>query len=144
MNSTTKFDLERKPKPRPWRAGYKWHNEEGFVLTTAALYNEDLSLESRCALAKTLIATGCPMNYDTSEAAARTGNLDMLKHLFEINCPIDEWVCAIAAGRGDFVMLRWAIEAGCPWDGKTMDYMVKEPAGSEIYQWIAEKWFPKK
>ena len=62
---------------------------------------------------------GYAWNAHTCSAAARLGNLDVLKHLHENGCPWDEATCSKAALGGHLDVLKYAHENGCPWNERT-------------------------
>lgn len=80
---------------------------------------------SSCALAarngnieilKYLFEHGCPWDETTCSSAAYGNNLNCLKYARENGCPWDIWTCSNAAFSNDIVCLRYAHENGCPWD----------------------------
>jgi hypothetical protein len=62
----------------------------------------------------------CDWNHWTIQAAARQGNLKMVKYCVANECPITEWTCACAADSGSLECLKYLREeAQAPWDGDT-------------------------
>jgi len=55
----------------------------------------------------------------TCLAAAKCGQLDVLRWLRLRDCPWDKRTCAGAARQGHLRVLKWARVAGCPWDLST-------------------------
>ena len=54
------------------------------------------------------------------EAAAKQGNLEMVKYCVANECPIDEYACASAAENGHLEVLKYLREEGkAPWDWNT-------------------------
>jgi len=78
---------------------------------------------------------------DTCAAAAKGGQLRVLKWLRERNCPWDEDTCEGAARNGHFEILQWAREEGCPWDFNTCLGAAKG-GHLEVLQWLREKRCP--
>ena len=61
----------------------------------------------------------CTWNSRTINAAARQGNLEMLKYCVANECPIDERACAFAAENGRLEVLKYLHEeAKAPWDSE--------------------------
>ena len=58
----------------------------------------------------------CDWDSLTIRAAARLGNLAMVKYCVENECPMDEWACMLAAGEGHLDVLKYLHENDCPWD----------------------------
>ena len=50
------------------------------------------------------------------EAAARSGQLEVLQWLRANDCPWDKYTCAHAAGGGHLEVLQWLRANDCPWD----------------------------
>jgi len=63
---------------------------------------------------KWLRARGCRWNWKTCEAAAKSGHLGVLRWLRDQGCPWDEHMCDAAARAGRLEVLRWLTEQGCP------------------------------
>ena len=65
----------------------------------------------------------CEWDEWTINAAARQGNLEMVKYCVANECPIDELACAIAASEGHLECLKYLREeAKAPWDWSTADW----------------------
>jgi hypothetical protein len=65
----------------------------------------------------------CTWNSRTINAAARQGNLEMLKYCVANECPIDERACAFAAENGRLEVLKYLHEeAKAPWDSETAEW----------------------
>ena len=52
----------------------------------------------------------CEWDEWTINAAARQGNLEMVKYCVANECPIDEWACAHAAENGHLEVLKYLRE----------------------------------
>ena len=64
----------------------------------------------------------CKWDFCTINAAARQGNLEMVKYCAANECPIDERACARAAESGNLEVLKYLREeAKAPWDFRTAD-----------------------
>ena len=62
----------------------------------------------------------CEWDYRTINAAARQGNLEMVKYCVANECPIDEGACAEAAEKGHLEVLKYLREeVKAPWDSDT-------------------------
>lgn len=62
---------------------------------------------------------GCPCDETTCAAAARLGNLSVLKFAYENGCPWDKSTCTEAATADSLACLKYARERGCPWGAST-------------------------
>ena len=58
----------------------------------------------------------CDWDSMTIYAAARRGNLAMVKYCVENGCPMDEHACYWAAREGHLDVLKYLHENDCPWD----------------------------
>ena len=62
----------------------------------------------------------CEWNEWTIKAAARQGNLEMVKYCVANECPVDEWACAAAAANGHLEFLKYLHEeVKAPCDAST-------------------------
>jgi len=87
----------------------------------------------------------------TCYAAARGGQLGVLKWLRERGCPWDEFTCEGAALNGHLEVLRWALENGCPYnqgdfeDATDPDFFylwdIKAITDPDFREWFA--WFER-
>jgi hypothetical protein len=77
-----------------------------------------------------------------SEAAAKSGNLEMVKWLHSISFPWNEWTCSHAAGTGNLEILMWLHSAGCPWDEKTCQ-AAADGGFRETLQWAIDHGCPE-
>ncbi|CAL6293297.1 unnamed protein product [Bathycoccus prasinos] len=68
----------------------------------------------------------CEWDRHAINAAAKQGNLEMVKYCVANECPIDEWACAFAADGGELEVLKYLREE------------VKAPWGSSTASWAAE------
>lgn len=62
-----------------------------------------------------IMPRGTVLDLDLSRAAAKSGQLDSLRFLYDRRCPWDDTVCAAAARYGNFECLLYLRESGCPW-----------------------------
>ena len=69
------------------------------------------------------------------EAAASSGQFEVLKVLRAKGCPWDWRTCAYAAEFGHLEVLQWARENDCPWDEKTCTYAVVG-GNPEVLLWL--------
>ena len=72
------------------------------------------------------------------EAAARSGQLEVLQALHENGTPWDFRTCWAAARGGHLEVLQWARANGCPWDDLTRYY-----ATDEILEWAVVNGVPE-
>lgn len=61
----------------------------------------------------------CPLGESAFRAAAKCGNIDMMRRLREYKCPMDAHVFTAAAAYGDLNIMKQLREWGCPWDTDT-------------------------
>jgi hypothetical protein len=74
---------------------------------------------------KALRADDCPWDARTCAYAAAGGHLAMVKWTwpnFDHDCPLCKWTCSYAAEGSHLETLKWAREQGCPWDDRTCTY----------------------
>jgi hypothetical protein len=62
----------------------------------------------------------CAWNWRTSGAAARIGNLEMLKYCVENGCKVHNGTCATAAKYGNLDCLKYLHEKNVKWDHQTV------------------------
>jgi hypothetical protein len=67
-------------------------------------------------------------------AAARNGDLEMLKAPRANDCPWNKWTCVEAAYGGHLETLKWFRENGCPWNATTCEYAAKG-GHLEVLKW---------
>jgi hypothetical protein len=58
----------------------------------------------------------CDWDLRTINAAARQGNLAMVKYCVENGCPVDEVACLFATQEGHLDVLKYLHENDCPWN----------------------------
>jgi len=81
----------------------------------------------------------CRWDYRTINAAARQGNLEMVKYCVANKCPIDEWACACAAKNGHLECLKYLREeAKAPWDWETPAWAA-ENGHLHILEYLVER-----
>ena len=85
----------------------------------------------------------CTWNSRTINAAARQGNLEMLKYCVANECPIDERACAFAAENGRLEVLKYLHEeAKAPWDSVTA-YRAAQSGHLHILEYLVERKYDK-
>ena len=81
----------------------------------------------------------CTWNSRTINAAARQGNLEMLKYCVANECPIDERACAFAAENGRLEVLKYLHEeAKAPWDWSTAEWAARN-GHLHILEYLVER-----
>ena len=85
----------------------------------------------------------CTWNSRTINAAARQGNLEMVKYCVANECPIDEFACANAAKNGHLEVLKYLREeAKAPWDSGTATWAAKN-GHLHILEYLVERKYDK-
>jgi hypothetical protein len=85
----------------------------------------------------------CDWDDRTINAAARQGNLEMVKYCVANECPINEYACARAAESGHLECLKYLREeAKAPWDFKTA-YWAAENGHLHILEYLVERKYDK-
>ena len=109
--STLEFAWENKSL---W-SGYLW-NETSFCIRVALTNKLELLKWAR-------EEKQCKWNRWTINAAARQGNLEMVKYCVANECPVDEWACSDAAENGHLECLKYLREeAKAPWDSSVLHF----------------------
>ena len=81
----------------------------------------------------------CEWGGGTIKAAARQGNLEMVKYCVANECPIDQWTCANAALKGHLEILKYLHEeAKAPWDWGTAAWAA-ENGHLHILEYLVER-----
>ena len=69
----------------------------------------------------------CEWDEGTINAAARQGNLEMVKYCVANECPIDAWACASAALHGHLKVLKYLREeAKATWDSRMATFAARK------------------
>ena len=76
-----------------------------------------------------------------ANAAARLGNLQLLRWLHSAGRPVGD-VCNAAAAAGRLAVLQWAREHGCPWDEDTCA-LAARGGHLEVLQWARANGCPE-
>jgi hypothetical protein len=83
----------------------------------------------------------CEWDEDTINAAAKQGNLEMVKYCVANQCPKDEWACAYAAKNGRLECLKYLRqEAKAPWNRGTAS-MAAGKGHLHILEYLVERKF---
>ena len=84
----------------------------------------------------------CDWNSNTIYAAARQGNLAMVKYCVENGCPMDEYACLCAAIKGHLDVLKYLHENDCPWNSRAC-YCAHENNEVDCLNYLIEQKCPK-
>ena len=85
----------------------------------------------------------CKWDRWTIQAAARQGNLEMVKYCVANECPIDENACAYAADGGELEVLKYLREeVKAPWGSETASYAAHN-GHLHILEYLVERKFDK-
>jgi len=85
----------------------------------------------------------CKWDDRTINAAARQGNLEMVKYCVANECPIDAWACAWAAQNGHLEVLKYLREeAKATWDSLTASFAA-ENGHLHILEYLVERKYNK-
>jgi hypothetical protein len=81
----------------------------------------------------------CEWDKYTINAAARQGNLEMVKYCVANECPIDEWACARAAQNGHLECLKYLREeVKAPWNLWTAEWAARN-GHLHILEYLVER-----
>ena len=81
----------------------------------------------------------CEWDKYTITAAARQGNLEMVKYCVANECPIDEWACARAAQNGHLECLKYLREeVKAPWNSWTAEWAARN-GHLHILEYLVER-----
>ena len=81
----------------------------------------------------------CEWDRWTFLAAARQGNLEMVKYCVAKKCPINGWACEQAASEGHLECLKYLLEeAKAPWDFRTAAWAA-ENGHLHILEYLVER-----
>jgi len=85
----------------------------------------------------------CKWDKHTINAAARQGNLEMVKYCVANECPIDALACALAAENGHLECLKYLHEeAKAPWNSSTASWAASN-GHLHILEYLVERKFDK-
>ena len=79
--------------------------------------------------------------YKACDAAAKTGNIDVLKQARSMGCAWSENTCRLAAQEGNFETLKWLHENKCPWNHTTCTEAARQ-GHLETVLWAHEQGCP--
>ena len=83
----------------------------------------------------------CEWDHNTIHAAARQGNLEMVKYCVANECPIDEWACTCAAENGHLEVLKYLREeVKAPWGWGTAAWAAQN-GHLHILEYLVERKF---
>ena len=108
--STLEFAWEKRENKSLWPS---WWGETSFCRRVAETNKLELLEWAR-------EEKKCEWDVVTINAAARQGNLEMVKYCVAKKCPISTWACAYAAENGHLEVLKYLREeVKAPWDWST-------------------------
>ena len=85
----------------------------------------------------------CRWDAGTIEAAAKKGNMEMVKYCVANECPIEEWACAHAADGGHLEILKYLREeVKAPWDYWTAAWAARN-GHLHILEYLFERKYDK-
>ena len=79
-----------------------------------------------------------------TQAAAASGNLELLIYLRSLDCPWSETIYLAAAAEGHLEILKWAESHGCPWDNSDLFPAAAKSSNRDVYQWLLDRQCPFK
>ena len=94
---------------------YRW-GEYGYKGTQEWFFREVAEMNKLEYLVWLREVKNCDWDHWTIYAAARQGNLVMVKYCVENECPMDEYACFYAAQEGHLDVLKYLHENDCPWN----------------------------
>jgi hypothetical protein len=100
------------------------------------------SRHGNLSMVKFLIDKGFEyMHTVVTQAAAASGNLDVLIYLRSLDCPWSETIYIAAAEHGHLEILKWAESHGCPWDNSDLFPAAAKSSNRDVYQWLLDRQF---
>jgi len=84
---------------------------------------------------------GCPWDWRTTSTAAYNDHWGLLEWAHEEGCPWDQTACANAAVRGNLPMLQFLRDNGCPWDYRTAA-AARDRGHDSVLEWALENGCP--
>ena len=131
--STLEFAWENRENKSLWPS---WWNERSFCWKVARTNKLELLKWAR-------EEKECEWNERTINAAARHGNLEMVKYCVENECPIDEYACARAASNGQLEVLKYLHEeVKAPWNFDTAAWAALK-GHLHILEYLVERKYDK-
>jgi hypothetical protein len=103
------------------------------------------SRHGNLSMVKLLIAKGFEYRHtDVTQAAAASGNLEVLMYLRSLDCPWSETIYLAAAEHGHLEILQWAESHNCPWDNSDLFPAAAKSSNMDVYQWVHDRQCPFK
>lgn len=122
----------------------KWGLSEGFTLNKR-ICAEAAAFSGNVEVLEFCKTEGCLFGESTVFNAVTTGNLDIVKYCFENDCPRHENLCMAAAKSGNIECLKLVRSYGVPWGLKTC-YTAARDGNLSILKYAHENgcpWDPK-
>ena len=122
---------------------FAWENKwlwSGLYLYDETYFCEEVARTNKLELLKwAREEKECEWDYRTICAAARQGNLEMVKYCVANKCPIRTVACAFAAGNGHLECLKYFHEeAEAPWDWYTGTWAAQN-GNLHILEYLVER-----
>jgi hypothetical protein len=103
------------------------------------------SRNGNLSMVKLLIAKGFEYRHTVfTQAAAASGNLEVLMYLRSLDCPWSETIYLAAAEHGHLEILQWAESHNCPWDNSDLFPAAAKSSNRDVYQWLLDRQCPFK
>jgi hypothetical protein len=103
------------------------------------------SRHGNLSMVKFLIDKGFEYRHTVvTQAAAASGNLEVLIYLRSLDCPWSETIYLAAAAEGHLEILKWAESHGCPWDNSDLFPAAAKSSNRDVYQWLLDRQCPFK
>jgi hypothetical protein len=103
------------------------------------------SRHGNLSMVKFLIDKGFEYRHTVvTQAAAASGNLEVLMYLRSLDCPWSETIYLAAAAKGHLEILKWAESHGCPWDNSDLFPAAAKSSNRDVYQWLHDRQCPFK
>lgn len=115
-------------------------NQTDYGVLSTSLFVTAVEVDNFAAV-EWLLSVQCPVDQSACSAAARMGNLPMLRKLRASNCPWTVGVYNSAAVQGHLHIIQWAYQNGCPKDPSAFRTAIRFQQ-AHVVRWMLDNDFP--